>query len=116
MLSPGSCPASIARRSITYCPPPATPNRAGSCVTAMVMPAPALKPTRMLSLISFTSTLSRSAQAMMQSTTTAKAASVAMAAYRAASPPAMAPTEAATMSEIADVGPMARCRDEPSSA
>ena len=93
-----------------------TPKSAGSWVTAMVIPAPALKPTRMLSLISFTSTLSRSAQAMTQRIAMAKAARLAISAYRAASPPAMVPTEAATMSEIADVGPMARCREDPSSA
>ena len=39
---------------------------------AMVRPAPALNPTRMLSLISFTSALSRNSQAKRQSTATVK--------------------------------------------
>ena len=58
-----SWPASTQARSKKLWPPPATPNRLGSWVMAMVRPAPALKPTRMLSLISFTSALSRSSQA-----------------------------------------------------
>jgi hypothetical protein len=70
----------------------------------------------MLSLISFTNTLSWSAHAMKQRIAVANAARLAISAYRAASPPAMAPTEAAIMSEIADVGPMARCREDPRSA
>ncbi len=45
---------------------------------AMVSPAPALKPTRMLSLISFTSTLSRNSQAIRQSAATVKAARLAI--------------------------------------
>ncbi len=39
----------------------------------MVRPAPALKPTRMLSLMSFTSTLNRNNQANRQSIATVKA-------------------------------------------
>ena len=54
-------------RSKKLCPPPVTPNRLGSWVIAMVRPAPALKPTRMLSLISFTSALNRNSQAIRQS-------------------------------------------------
>ena len=65
-ISP-SCPASVIRRSKKLCPPPATPNRLGSCVMMMVSPAPALKPTRMLSLIRRTSMLSRKSQAIRQS-------------------------------------------------
>ena len=60
-------------RSKKLWPPPATPNRLGSCVMMMVSPAPALKPTRMLSLMRRTSMLSRNIQAIRQSTATAKA-------------------------------------------
>ncbi len=70
LMAPPAAVGTIADRivagSITLWPPPVTPKSAGSWVTAMVIPAPALKPTRMLSLISFTSTLSWSAQAMTQ--------------------------------------------------
>ena len=44
-------------------PPPVTPRSAGSCVIAMVNPAPALNPVRTLSLINFINTLSLKAQA-----------------------------------------------------
>ena len=60
------------------CPPPATPNRLGNCVIAIVRPAPALKPTRMLSLINSTSTLSRNNQANRQSIATVKAVRLAI--------------------------------------
>ncbi len=73
----------------------------------MVRPAPILKPTRMLSLMSFTSALKRSTQAIMQRTATVKAARLAICAYRCASPSAIAPTVAAIMSEMAEVGPTA---------
>ena len=97
-------------------PPPGTPNRLGNCVMAMVSPAPKRKPTSTLSLISFTSTLSRAAQATRQTAATAKAVSVAIAACIAGSPPAIPVTLAPTMSEMAEVGPIARWRDDPSSA
>ena len=61
-------------RSKKLCPPPAMPNRLGSCVMMIVNPAPALKPTKMLSLMSLTSRLSRSNQAMRQSMATVKPA------------------------------------------
>ena len=48
------------------------PDQLGNWVIAMVKPAPALKPTRMLSLIRFTSALSRSSQAIRQRTATVK--------------------------------------------
>ena len=58
-----SWPTSRKTRSKNSCPPPFTPSRLGICVIAMVRPAPALKPTRMLSLINFTSTLRRNSHA-----------------------------------------------------
>ena len=70
--------ASSTTRSKKLCPPPATPNRLGSWVMAMVRPAPILKPTRMLSLISLTSALSRSSQDNRQSAATVKAARLAI--------------------------------------
>jgi hypothetical protein len=82
----------------------------------MVKPAPALKPTRMLSLISRTSMLSRSSQATRQNSATIMAARLAICAYRCASPSAIPATVSAIIKEIADVGPIASCREEPSSA
>lgn len=114
--TPPSCPTSVMRRSKKFRPPPATPNRLGSCVMMMVSPAPALKPTRMLSLIRRTSMLSRNIHAIRQRVATATAVKLAICAYRTASPAASAPTVAAIISEIAEVGPTASCRDEPSSA
>ena len=82
----------------------------------IVNPAPALKPTKILSLTSLTSMLSRSNHAIKQSKATVKAARLAIWAYRCASPSAIAPTVPATIKEMADVGPTASWRDEPSSA
>ena len=59
-------------------PPPLTPKRLGNWVIAMVKLAPALKPTRMLSLISFTSTLRRKSHANRLSAATVKAARLAI--------------------------------------
>jgi hypothetical protein len=73
-----SWPANSTTRSKKLCPPPATPKRLGSWVIMMVRPAPALNPTRMLSLISLTSALSRSAQASRQSKATVKPARLAI--------------------------------------
>ena len=83
---------------------------------AIVSPAPILKPTSTLSLTSFTSTLSRSSHAIRHSAATVKAARLATCMYRSASPPAIAPTVPAIISEMADVGPTASWRDDPSSA
>jgi hypothetical protein len=44
------------------------------------------------------------------------AVSAAMSAHRAGSPAAISATVTPTSIEIADVGPMASCRDEPNSA
>ena len=60
-------PANRMARSKKLWPPPAVPNKLGSWVIMMVNPAPALNPTRMLSLISLTRALKRSAQANRQS-------------------------------------------------
>ena len=60
----------------------------------MVSPAPALKPTRMLSLTRRTRMLSLNSHAIRHSTATAQAARLAICAYRTASPPASAPTRA----------------------
>ncbi len=82
----------------------------------MVNPAPALNPVSTLSLISLTRTLSRNSHAIRQAKPTPKAAAEAIWAYRAISSPAMLPTAPAIISEIADVGPTARKRDDPASA
>ena len=84
-MSP-SWPPSRITRSKKLWPPPATPNRLGNWLMMMVSPAPALKPTRMLSLTRRTRTLSLNSQAIRQSTATAKAARLAICAYRTASP------------------------------
>src|SRR5262245_45964025 len=63
LISP-SWPANSAVRSKKLCPPPVTPSRLGIWVIAIVNPAPALNPTRMLSLMSRTSMLSRSSHAI----------------------------------------------------
>ena len=52
----------------------------------------------------------------MQNNPTANAAPMAIAIYRAVSPPAISLTVAAIISEIAEVGPIARYRDEPATA
>ena len=82
----------------------------------MVKPAPALKPTRMLSLIRRTSMLSRKIHAIRQRAATARAATLAIWAYRSGSPAASVPTVPAIISEIAEVGPTASWREAPSSA
>lgn len=71
-------PANTTARSKKLWPPPDRPNRLGSWVMAIVSPAPTLKPTRMLSLISFTRALSRSTQETRQSAATVNAARLAI--------------------------------------
>src|SRR4051812_29640720 len=73
----------------------------------IVRPAPALKPTRMLSLTRRTRTLSLNNQAIRQSSATAHAARLAISAYLAASPPASLPTLAAI---IRDRGSRTDCQ------
>ena len=82
----------------------------------MLRPAPALKPSRIVSLTKLVSVLRRSAQAVTASAATRRATSDATCASRTGSPAAIGAMLAPTSSEIADVGPMARCREEPSSA
>ena len=95
---------------------PVTPNRLGNWLMMIVSPAPALKPTRMLSLIRRTRMLSLKSQAIRQRIATAHAARLAICAYRTGSPAASDPTAPAIISEIAEVGPTASWRDDPSSA
>ncbi len=52
-------------RSIKLCPPPGMPRRAGICVAAMLRPAPALKPSRTVSLMKLIKVLSRNSHATM---------------------------------------------------
>ena len=92
-------------RSKKCSPPPFTPNSLGSCVIAMVNAAPALKPSRIVSLMKLTSELSRSAHASTLMPATTSAVSAAMSAQRAGSPAAMPATVAPTSIEMADVGP-----------
>jgi hypothetical protein len=92
------------------------PSSPGSCVIAIVSPAPALKPISTLSLISLTSTLSRNIQATRQRLPAMTAASTAISPYRTPAPPAICATVPPIMSEIAEVGPTARNRDDPTSA
>jgi hypothetical protein len=65
-------------RSKKLCPPPGTPSRLGIWVIAIVKPAPALNPTRMLSLMRRTSMLSRRSHAIRQSKATMPAARLAI--------------------------------------
>ena len=60
-----------------------------------------------MSLIRRTNTLRRRIQQMAHSNATVNAARLAISIYRCASPPAMDSTVAATISEIAEVGPTA---------
>ncbi len=94
-------------RSKKFSPPPLTPNSLGSWVMAMVSAAPALKPSRMVSLMKFTSELSRRSHATRQMAATTSAVNAAMAAQRDGSPSAMPATVAPTSNEIAEVGPIA---------
>jgi hypothetical protein len=62
------------------------------------------------------SVLSRGAQATMHIAAATNADSVAIWAYRSASPIARGATETRTIRDIAEVGPIARCREEPNTA
>ena len=106
----------MTRRSKKSSPPPLTPNSLGSWVMAIVSAAPALKPSRMVSLMKFTSELRRSSHATTHMAATTSAVSAAMPAQRCGSPPAMPATVAPTSIEMAEVGPIASWRDEPNRA
>ena len=67
-------------------------------------------------LMKLTSPLSRKSQANRLKPATVIAVSAAMAAQRDASPSAIPASVAPTSIEIADVGPMASCRDVPKKA
>jgi hypothetical protein len=108
-----NCVPSIHRRSKKYSPPPPTPKSFGSCVAAMLNAAPALNPSRIVSLMKLISTLSLSAHASTLMQATSRAVRAAMAAHRSGSPPASPATVTPTRSEIADVGPTASWRDVP---
>ena len=100
-------------RSKKSSPPPVTPKSFGSWVMAMVSAAPALKPSRIVSLMKFTSELRRSSHAARQIAATTSAVSAAMAAQRDGLPSAIPAMVAPTSIEIAEVGPIASCRDDP---
>ena len=80
------------------------------------MAAPALKPSRFVSLMNATSELRRNAQASRLMPANTSAVSAASSAKRAALPPAMTATLVPTSIEIADVGPTASWRDVPNRA
>jgi hypothetical protein len=103
-------------RSKKSSPPPLTPNSFGNWVRAIVSAAPALKPSRMVSLMKLTSELSRNSQAITHIAAMTTAVSAAMDAQRAGSPCAMPATVTPTSIEIAEVGPIASWRDEPNNA
>ena len=103
-------------RSKKPSPPPLTPKSFGNWVMAMVSAAPALKPSKMVSLMKLTSELNRSSHAAAHMAATTSAVSAAMSAQRAGSPFAMPATVTPTSREIADVGPIASWRDEPKNA
>ena len=112
----GSCPPRTTTRSKNPSPPPFTPKSLGSWVIAIVSAAPALKPSRMVSLMKLTIELSRRTHASAHMAAMTSAVSAAMSAQRAGSPEAMPATVTPTSIEMAEVGPMASCRDEPKNA
>ena len=75
--------------------------------------APALKPVRMLSEMKLTITLSRRSQASRNRPAVSTVASAASDNSRSGSPPAICATVTPKTSEMAEVGPIARCRDDP---
>lgn len=83
---------------------------------AIVSAAPALKPRRIVSLMKLTSELRRNSQASKHIAAMTSAVSAAIEAQRSGSPCAMPATVTPTSIEIAEVGPIASCRDEPNSA
>ena len=103
-------------RSKKCSPPPVTPNNLGNWVKAIVSAAPALKPSRMVSLMKLTRELNRSSQANTHMAAMTSAVSAAMSAQRPGSPCAIPATVTPTSIEIAEVGPIASWRDEPNSA
>jgi hypothetical protein len=83
---------------------------------AIVSAAPALKPSRIVSLMKLTSELRRNSHASRHIAAMTAAVSAAMSAQRPASPCAMPAIVTPTSIEIAEVGPIANWRDEPKSA
>ena len=112
----GSWPPRTQTRSKKLSPPPGTPNSLGSCVIAMVRAAPALKPSRIVSLMKFTSEESLRSQARKLMRANTRAVSAAIFAASAMSPPDMPATVVPTSREMAEVGPTASWREEPNSA
>jgi hypothetical protein len=106
----------IQTRSKKCSPPPLTPRSFGNCVIAIVNAAPALKPTKTVSLMKLTSEDRLRAQAITQITATSRAVSMAISAARCVSPAAMSSSDAPTSMEIADVGPIASWREVPNNA
>ena len=83
---------------------------------AIVSAAPALKPSKIVSLIKLTSPLKRNSQASPDRPATTSAESAAMAIQRDESPSAMPATVLPTKRAIAEVGPIANCREVPNTA
>ncbi len=83
---------------------------------AIVIAAPALKPSSTVSLMKLTSELRLNSQASTQMAAKTRAVRAEIWTHRAGSPPAMPATVVPTSIEIAEVGPMASCRDEPKHA
>ena len=94
-------------RSKKCSPPPSTPNSLGSWVMAIVNAAPALNPSRIVSLMKADERAQSQRHAIRLIAATTSAVSAAMSAARAGSPPAMPATVAPTSMEIAEVGPTA---------
>ena len=77
---------------------------------------PVLNPIRIVSLMKLTSSLSRINHANRLNPATVRAVSEAIANQRPGSPSIMPPIVAPSSSDIAEVGPMANCREAPNTA
>jgi hypothetical protein len=80
-------------------------------VSAIVRAAPALNPSRIVSLTKLIKALRWNSQARKLSPATTSAVSEAISAHRMGSSPAIAATVVPTSMAIAEVGPIANCRD-----
>ena len=95
---------------------PSSPNNFGNWVDMIDSAAPALNPTRILSLIKLTIELNFNAQATKQIIATTNAANPAMSIHFCWSPPESIATVDPTIKEIEEVGPTAICFDEVNNA
>ena len=97
-------------------PPSLMPNNFGSWVEAITNPAPSLNPLSTVSETKFAMLPKRSAQAMMPINPASTATAAARLVWRSASPADKVPRAEPIRIEIAEVGPMARCREVPKAA